>query len=93
MDKGADDAAEDEVQYLVKWRGLPHKCTKSWGTIKHDAWEHMEHFWKRERSPPSRKSEKRKMPPELKFYKKLDVSPVFGVVEGGGDDCAGRQKG
>jgi chromodomain-helicase-DNA-binding protein 7 len=73
---------ESEVQYLVKWRGLPYnECTwERWEDLKfyyHEVWE----FWQRQR-PPS-PSDYFTSHPTVAEYQKLTVSPHFGETEDG----------
>ena len=77
-----ENDAEDSVKYLVKWRGLPFEAAtwEEWGLVKHDAHAQVARFWAKERSPPSRALERRAMPPELKLYKRLLESPLFGLL-------------
>jgi hypothetical protein len=72
---------EDTVKYLVKWRGLPYNeaTWEEFGLIKGEAHAFIKRFWMRERLPPTVESEKRSMPPELKLYKTLKCSPLFGI--------------
>jgi hypothetical protein len=43
----AEDAAHDEVRYLVKWRGLPYAeaTWEKWADIKEWAYEEVAQFW------------------------------------------------
>jgi len=79
-----ENDAEDEVKYLVKWRGLPFEAAtwEEWGLIKPDAHAQVKRFWAKERQPPNRELERRPMPPEIKLYKRLLESPLFGLMPG-----------
>jgi hypothetical protein len=73
---------ENDVQYLVKWRGLPYsECTwERWEDIKfyyHEVWE----FWQRQK-PPNPKDYFAPHP-SIQEYQKLTVSPHFGETEEG----------
>lgn len=69
---------EDEVTYLVKWKGCPYdECSwERWGDIKfanREVWL----FWRLQK-PTNEYSSMNSSPP-LQEYKKFSVSPVFGV--------------
>eukprot|EP00981_Chlorochromonas_danica_P002918 scaffold598_cov183-Ochromonas_danica.AAC.8 len=70
--------SENDVKYLVKWKGLPYdECTwEKWEELKpwyREVWL----FWYLQR--PQRSPSTERSYPTLQDYKKLDVSPMFGV--------------
>ena len=89
-----ENDAEDEVKYLVKWRGLPFEAAtwEDWGLIKPDAHAQVKRFWAKERRPPNRELERRPMPPEIKLYKRLHESPLFGLMFGEESSATSQKK-
>lgn len=71
------DDEESNVRYLVKWRGLPYdECTwERWEELK-PWYQEVWLFWYLQR--PHRTVRNMQAHPEIKEYKKLDESPVFG---------------
>ena len=74
---------EDNVRYVVKWKGLPYAdiTWEYWRDIKYDAVEEVEDFWYRQ-IPPDFEYAKRcfnRSHPHMKDFKKLQVSRAYGV--------------
>jgi len=81
-----EDAAwdpEDNVRYVVKWKGLQltEATWEYWVDIKRDFVDEVEDFWMRQRAPSSEevKQISNTPHPHPKNFKKLTESPVFGV--------------
>eukprot|EP00599_Poterioochromonas_sp_BG-1_P012287 CAMPEP_0173165178 /NCGR_PEP_ID=MMETSP1105-20130129/21158_1 /TAXON_ID=2985 /ORGANISM="Ochromonas sp., Strain BG-1" /LENGTH=1859 /DNA_ID=CAMNT_0014085969 /DNA_START=279 /DNA_END=5859 /DNA_ORIENTATION=+ len=78
LESSTSNAVGSEIKYLVKWRGLPYsECSwERWEDIK-SFYQEVWLFWQLQKPP--------KLPlfsnsnPALQEYKKLEVSPVFGV--------------
>lgn len=76
MVEGDSQGSQDEVLYLVKWRGLPYNdCTWEEFRDLHDSLDQIFAFWKRQ--IPADDSKACSDPP-LQDYKKLTASPYFG---------------
>jgi hypothetical protein len=77
-----DDAREDPIRYLVKWRGLPYSEStwEEWGTIKNMAVEEVAEFWVTQRPPPRPPGQMREYPRQIQDFKqhRLEVSPKYG---------------
>lgn len=74
---------EDNVRYVVKWKGLPYAdiTWEYWRDIKHDAVEEVEDFWYRQ-IPPDLEYAKQcfnRPHPHMKDFKKLQESRSYGV--------------
>jgi len=74
---------EDNVRYVVKWKGLPYAeiTWEYWRDIKRSAVDETEDFWYRQKAPDL--EEVRRLAarphPHIKDFKKLQESPVFGI--------------
>jgi len=74
---------EDNVRYVVKWKGLPYSemTWEYWRDIKRDAVDEVEDFWYRQRAPDL--EEVRQMTnrphPHIRDFKKLQESPMYGM--------------
>lgn len=70
---------EDNVRYVVKWKGLPYSevTWEYWRNIKADAVDLVEDYWHRQRPPQDPFSNKPH--PNIRDFKKLQESPSFGV--------------
>jgi Chromo (CHRromatin Organisation MOdifier) domain len=74
---------EDNVRYVVKWKGSPYvdMTWEYWWDIKRDAVDQVEDFWYRQQAPDveaMRRSANRPHP-LMKDFKKLQESPSYGV--------------
>jgi len=71
---------EDYVRYVVKWKGLQFAdiTWEYWKDIKHDFVDQVEDFWERQK-PPNDSVLVAKPHPQMKEFKKLHTSPLFGV--------------
>ena len=71
---------EDYVRYVVKWKGLPaaEMTWEYWKDIKADFVDEVEDYWLRQRSPTISET-KFKPHPNVRDFKKLKESPIFGV--------------
>lgn len=73
---------EDNVRYVVKWKGLPYSemTWEYWRDIKRDAVEEAEDYWYRQRAPDVEKAiEMVKKPhPNIRDFRKLDGSATYG---------------
>ena len=74
---------EDNVRYVVKWRGLPYAemTWEYWRDIKRDAVDEAEDFWYRQQPPPIDDAIKNmKLPhPNIRDFRKLQESPLYGT--------------
>jgi Chromo (CHRromatin Organisation MOdifier) domain len=74
---------EDNVRYVVKWKGLPYAdiTWEYWRDIKHDAVEEVEDFWYRQVAPDLEYAKEcyARPHPHMREFQKLKESPVFGV--------------
>lgn len=82
IDRNADAEdvdPDDEVQYLVKWRGQSYgECTwEKWKDIK-EHYEEVFNFWQRERIGKATKKIPRR--PNVEEYRALTTSPVYGLI-------------
>ena len=72
---------EDNVRYVVKWKGLQYAemTWEYWRDIKRDAVDEAEDFWHRQKAPsPSEVSKIMTRPhPHVRDFRKLTVSPEF----------------
>ncbi len=75
---------EDNVRYVVKWKGLPFAeiTWEYWKDIKADAANEAEDFWIRQRPPDEetliRNSQSH---PHIKDFRKVQESPAYGLSE------------
>jgi len=74
---------EDNVRYVVKWKGLPYAeiTWEYWRDIKRSAVDEAEDFWYRQR-PPDLEEVRRlasRPHPHMRDFKKLQESPAFGI--------------
>jgi len=71
---------EDYVRYVVKWKGLPaaEMTWEYWKDIKADFVDEVEDYWLRQRRPTAAET-KFKSHPNVREFKKLKESPIFGV--------------
>lgn len=75
---------EDNVRYVVKWKGLPfaEMTWEYWRDIKTDAVEEAEEFWIRQKPPDERTIKQMNRPhPHIREFRKIQESPVFGISE------------
>jgi hypothetical protein len=76
---------EDNVRYVVKWKGLPFTeiTWEYWRDIKRDAADEAEDFWLRQRPPdPERVARLVNKPhPHISEFRKIQESPVYGKSE------------
>jgi hypothetical protein len=73
---------EDNVRYVVKWKGLPfaEMTWEYWRDIKKDAINEAEDFWIRQQPPTSDVIQKNNRPhPHIRDFRKIQKSPVFGI--------------
>lgn len=74
---------EDNVRYVVKWKGLPFTeiTWEYWRDIKRDAVDEAEDFWFRQQPPdPDRVLQLvQKQHPHISEFRKLQTSPSFGL--------------
>jgi hypothetical protein len=74
---------EDNVRYVVKWKGLPFAeiTWEYWRDIKRDAVDEAEDFWIRQRPPePERVARLVNKPhPHISEFRKIQESPVYGI--------------
>lgn len=74
---------EDNVRYVVKWKGLPfaEMTWEYWRDIKSDAVQEAEDFWIRQQPPePERVSQLLATAhPHIRDFRKIQESPVFGI--------------
>lgn len=80
---------EDNVRYVVKWKGLQASdlTWEYWRDIKHDGVEPAMHFWKRQRPPPLEtvRADLCRPLPTVKDFVKLQTSPRYGAAKRDGD--------
>lgn len=74
---------EDNVRYVVKWKGLPfaEMTWEYWRDIKRDAVDEAEDFWIRQQPPDPEVVNRlvNKPHPHIRDFRKLQESPVFGI--------------
>ena len=74
---------EDNVRYVVKWKGLPYAemTWEYWRDIKRDAVDLAEDFWDRQQPPSVETVRDAVMTrhPAVRDFKKLQESPVYGI--------------
>ena len=82
--KGIPWDPEDNVRYVVKWKGLPFAeiTWEYWRDIKWDAVDDAEDFWWRQK-PPTQEviSQNHKPHPHVRDFRKIQESPVYGRSE------------
>jgi SNF2 family DNA or RNA helicase len=83
VDKEETWDIEDNVRYVVKWKGSPYidMTWEYWWDIKCDAVDQVEDFWRRQQAPnleTIRQSANRPHP-LIKDFKKLQDSPLYGI--------------
>jgi len=84
-DDGRSWDPEDNVRYVVKWKGLPYAeiTWEYWRDVKTNAVDEAEDFWYRQRAPDL--EEVRRLSsrphPHMRDFKKLQESPAYGVSE------------
>ncbi|GKY90687.1 hypothetical protein MPSEU_000042100 [Mayamaea pseudoterrestris] len=73
---------EDNVRYVVKWKGLPYSemTWEYWRDIKRDAVDEAEDFWHRQRAPNVDEAIEAAMRPHpnIRDFRKLDGSINYG---------------
>ncbi len=74
---------EDNVRYVVKWKGLPfaEMTWEYWRDIKRDAVDEAEDFWMRQHPPDPELVNRlvNKPHPHIRDFRKLQDSPVYGL--------------
>eukprot|EP00980_Cylindrotheca_fusiformis_P012455 scaffold3054_cov129-Cylindrotheca_fusiformis.AAC.19 len=73
---------EDNVRYVVKWKGLPfaEMTWEYWRDIKTDAVDEAEDFWLRQKPPDEETIRRSNRPhPQIREFRKMQESPVFGI--------------
>ncbi|KAL3944902.1 MAG: hypothetical protein SGBAC_000993 [Bacillariaceae sp.] len=73
---------EDNVRYVVKWKGLPfaEMTWEYWRDIKRDAVDEAEDCWIRQKPPEQDVIDGKNRPhPHIRDFRKMQESPVFGV--------------
>lgn len=72
---------EDNVRYVVKWKGLQYSemTWEYWINIKRDAVTQAEDFWIRQQAPDPEEILKLPGHPHMRDFRKLVESPAFGV--------------
>lgn len=74
---------EDNVRYVVKWKGLPYveMTWEYWRDIKRDAVDEAEDFWYRQQAPDLELMRQcaNRPHPHMRDFKKLQESPAYGV--------------
>lgn len=73
---------EDNVRYVVKWKGMQNSDVtwEYWKDLKYDFVQEVADFWERQRAPTMEVVKKAlvKTHPLVKDFKKLQESPLFG---------------
>lgn len=76
---------EDNVRYIVKWKGLPYAemTWEYWRDIKRDAVDEAEDFWHRQKAPDLDQvvKESKRPHPHIRDFRKLQASPVYGTSD------------
>jgi hypothetical protein len=76
---------EDNVRYVVKWKGLPFAeiTWEYWRDIKRDAANEAEDFWLRQQPPDPEKVQElvNKAHPHMREFRKIQESPFYGHSE------------
>lgn len=73
---------EDNVRYVVKWKGLPfaEMTWEYWRDIKRDAVDEAEDFWIRQQPPSQDVIDRNNRPhPHIRDFRKMQESPAFGI--------------
>lgn len=71
---------EDYVRYVIKWKGLPaaEMTWEYWKDLKMDFVDVVEDYWLRQKRPSSGEL-RSKSHPNVRDFKKLKESPIFGI--------------
>jgi SNF2 family DNA or RNA helicase len=79
MDKPWDP--EDNVRYVVKWKGLPYSemTWEYWRDIKRDAVDEAEDFWYRQQAPDPNDPALYPVHPHMQLFRKLQESATYGI--------------
>ena len=76
---------EDNVRYIVRWKGLllTEATWEYWIDIKRDFVDEAEDFWLRQKAPSPEEVEEitEDSHPHPKYFKKMKESPIFGVSD------------
>jgi hypothetical protein len=76
---------EDNVRYVVKWKGLPYSeiTWEFWRDIKADAVCETEDFWFRQKPPDAEEVHKMttRVHPHIRDFRKVQASPLYGMSE------------
>lgn len=74
---------EDNVRYVVKWKGLPYSeiTWEYWRDIKGDAVHEVEDFWFRQKAPDPEEVRKitTRTHPHIRDFRKVQASPQYGM--------------
>jgi SNF2 family DNA or RNA helicase len=83
MEKDGTWDPEDNVRYIVRWKGLQltEATWEYWIDIKRDFVDEVEDFWRRQQAPSDKlvKEISGAPHPHPRSFRKLTESPVFGV--------------
>jgi hypothetical protein len=76
---------EDNVRYVVKWKGLPYSeiTWEYWRDIKGDAVDEVEDFWFRQKAPDLEEVRKitSRTHPHIRDFRKLQSSAQYGISQ------------
>jgi hypothetical protein len=76
---------EDNVRYVVKWKGLPYSeiTWEYWRDIKGDAVDEVEDFWFRQKAPDVEEVRKitSQTHPHIRDFRKLQSSAQYGISQ------------
>lgn len=76
---------EDNVRYVVKWKGLPYSeiTWEFWRDIKADAVDEAEDFWFRQKTPDQSEVNKmlNRVHPHIRDFRKVQASPQYGMSQ------------
>jgi hypothetical protein len=76
---------EDNVRYVVKWKGLPYSeiTWEYWRDIKGDAVDEVEDFWFRQKAPDVEEVRKitSRTHPHIRDFRKLQSSAQYGISQ------------
>lgn len=76
---------EDNVRYVVKWKGLPYSeiTWEYWRDIKGDAVDEVEDFWFRQKAPDAEEVSKitSRTHPHIRDFRKLQSSAQYGISQ------------
>jgi len=74
---------EDNVRYIVRWKGLQTSDStwEYWKDLKYDFVQEASDFWDRQKAPTMEVVKKVlvRRHPQVKDFKKLQISPTFGI--------------